>query len=137
LTQKLVAGAKRTPTWLVALRGAESERRQAYLDSGVEIIEVDADQAGHPDLVQALAEFAERGLTRLLAEGGSGISAALLRAGLVDRLVWFRAPSVMGGDGVPAAQPFGVDRLADMARFTRVATAESGDDLMEIYRRRD
>ncbi len=137
LTTKLVADATRVPTWLIAIAGAPSERRQAYLDSGVEIIEVDADSAGHPDMMKAMSALAARGLTRLLVEGGSRVIAALLRHDLVDRIVWFRAPSLIGGDGVPATQAFGVDRIADMARFTRTGVHEAGDDLVEMYRRSD
>ena len=43
--------------------------------------------------------LAERGITRVLVEGGGELAAALLRAGLVDRLAWFRAAAIMGGDG--------------------------------------
>ncbi len=38
---------------------------------------------------------------------------------MVDRIAWFRAPAVMGGDGLPAVQAFGVERLAQMPRFVR------------------
>ena len=40
----------------------------------------------------ALGLLGERGLTRLLVEGGGRLAAALLRAGLVDRLIWLHAP---------------------------------------------
>ena len=138
LTAKLVAGAKQVPTWAVTLAEAASgERRRVFADCGVEIIEVEADAAGHPSMKQALAAFAERGLTRLLVEGGSHIAAAMLNAGVVDRIVWFRAPSMIGGDGIPAVQGFGVDRIADLARFTRVSLQDAGDDVVEMYRRTD
>ncbi len=137
LTLKLVSDAKTVPTWVIALAGANHDRRQAYTDSGVEIIEVDADEAGHPSIAMALTALAERGLTRLLVEGGSRIAAAMLRADLVDRIVWFRAPSLIGGDGIPASQAFGVDRMADLARFTRIGVSDAGDDLVEMYRRSD
>ena len=54
-------------------------------------------------------------------EGGAQVAAALLRAGLVDRIAWFHAPAVMGGDGWPAVQAFGIDRLDAMPRFVRAA----------------
>lgn len=137
LTLKLVSDAKNVPTWVIALAGTNNDRRQAYADSGVEIIEVEADDAGHPSIAKALAALADRGLTRLLVEGGSRIAAAMLRADLVDRIVWFRAPSLIGGDGIPAAQAFGVDRIADLSRFTRTGVSDAGDDLVEMYRRSD
>ena len=56
---------------------------------------------------------------------------------LVDRVEWFRAPMVMGGDGVPAIQPFGVDRLAGAPRFRRTNMRFPGVDLLESLSRDD
>ncbi len=46
---------------------------------------------------------------------------------------WFRSPDIMGGDGVPVAEAFGVDALTDMLTFTRLSTVEAGDDILETY----
>jgi len=135
LTDSLVADARAVPTWLVTLPKGDAARRRAYTDSGVELIDVVPDADGRPDLATLLRLLGGRGLTRVLVEGGSHLAAGLLRAGLVDRIAWFRAPGVMGGDGIPTAAPFGVDRLADMPRFAREAVLETGADLLEIYGR--
>ena len=60
-----------------------------------------------------MAALAARGLTRVLVEGGGALAAALLRARLVDRLVWFQAPLLIGGDGLPAVGALGADALAE------------------------
>ena len=67
-------------------------------------------------------------------EGGGRVTGALLAEGLIDRIVWFRAASVIGGDGTPVAAAFGVDELAAAPRFTRVAVESCGDDVVETYR---
>jgi diaminohydroxyphosphoribosylaminopyrimidine deaminase/5-amino-6-(5-phosphoribosylamino)uracil reductase len=87
------------------------------------------------DLPQAFRALAERGITRVLVEGGAQIAAALLRADLVDRIAWFHAPGVMGADGWPAAQAFGISALAAMPRFVRVASRPVGDDIFTELRR--
>lgn len=133
LVSRLVSGARETPTWIVTLAHPPHERAKAYRDCGVELIEVAADEGGYPDLGKALRELGERGLTRVLVEGGSVLAAALLRRALIDRLVWFRAPRIIGGDGLPAAASLGVDRLDDAPRFRRVSVSEVGADLMETY----
>ncbi|MGQ3030155.1 MAG: RibD family protein, partial [Ferrovibrionaceae bacterium] len=74
---------------------------------------------------------------RVLAEGGASVAAALVRAGLVDRLVWMRAPSLIGADGIAALQGFGVDRLAQAPVWRRIGQEPCGDDLLESYERRD
>jgi diaminohydroxyphosphoribosylaminopyrimidine deaminase / 5-amino-6-(5-phosphoribosylamino)uracil reductase len=74
-------------------------------------------------------------VTRVLAEGGSRVAASLLRDGLVDRLAWFRAPRLLGGDGVPAVAAFGLDRLGDAPGFERDGLVAAGEDVLETYRR--
>lgn len=54
---------------------------------------------GVVDLTQGLRSLAERGLLDVMVEGGPTLAAALLRDGLVNRLVLYLAPSVAGGAG--------------------------------------
>ncbi len=131
LTAKLVASAATVATGIITLRPSDEKRRHAFASAGVEIVEVAADATGRPDLNEALAVLAERGITRLLVEGGSQVAAAFFRARLVDRLVWFRAAAVIGGDGLPAVAAIGVGDLAQSPRFRRLDSVPCGDDTME------
>jgi diaminohydroxyphosphoribosylaminopyrimidine deaminase/5-amino-6-(5-phosphoribosylamino)uracil reductase len=135
LTSKLVATAGRNPTWLITKMGNEPERLRAFAGCGVELVEVPTAGDGKVDLVWVFRELGRRGLTRVLVEGGARIAAALLHQNLVDRLAWFRAPTMLGGDGLAAAVSFGVDRLAAAPRFRRLSVAELGDDLFEYLAR--
>jgi diaminohydroxyphosphoribosylaminopyrimidine deaminase/5-amino-6-(5-phosphoribosylamino)uracil reductase len=135
LTSRLVRTARSVSTLLIALQGADRMRSRAFQDCGVEVIEVPADQAGTIDVVAAAQALGERGITRLMVEGGAHLSASLLQRRLVDRIEWFRAPRLIGGDGIPALVSFGVDRLSDTADFIRIAVRQVGDDVMESYRR--
>ncbi|WP_448189712.1 bifunctional diaminohydroxyphosphoribosylaminopyrimidine deaminase/5-amino-6-(5-phosphoribosylamino)uracil reductase RibD [Azospirillum sp. sgz301742] len=137
LTCKLVRTAKQVPTWIVTRDDCDGLRRQALIDCGVQLVPVACDGSGLPDPVRAMAELAKRGLTRVLVEGGATLAASLLRAGLVDRLEWFRAARVIGGDGVAAVAAFGVDALSQAADFGRVRVRRAGDDLVESYVRRE
>ena len=134
LTAVLVATAATDPTVIIHREGVLPERADAFRAAGVRLIEVPGSEAG-VDLTAALAALGEAGLTRVLVEGGAQIGAALLRAGLVDQLAWFHAPAVMGGDGWPAAQAFGVRDLVDMPRFVRIAERRVGDDMLTEYRK--
>ena len=129
LTTRLVRDAAASPTWVIARKDADRRRRDALEGLGVAVLPVAGDAAG-VDIAAGLALLAERGITRLLVEGGAALAAALLRADLVDRIVWFHAPSVMGGDGLPAAAAWGLAALDDMPRFRRVRAIEVGDDMM-------
>ena len=135
LTSKLVATADRFPTWVVARQDVSDERRRAFEDCGVDVLGIPVDADGYPDMGEMLRAFGDRGLTRVLLEGGGHLAAALFSRDLIDRILWFRAAKMMGGDGLPMATAFGIDHLADMPIFRRQGTRPVGDDLLEIYSR--
>ncbi len=132
LLSKLVASAVETPVWILHRNGADPIRKQALAQAGVRLLEVAGGSSG-VDMEAALQVLAKAGLTRILAEGGASLAAALLRAQLVDRLAWFHAPGILGADGWPAAQAFGIEHLADMPRFKLVAQEQWGDDLLSTF----
>lgn len=135
LTSRLVRSARRVPTWIVTRSDVESVRLKVFRDCGVEVLPVTPDAAGLPDMMQAAAALAGHGITRVLVEGGARLAASALRAGLIDRLEWFRAATVIGGDGLAAVAPFGVDRLADACGFQRTGIRRAGADVVESYAR--
>ncbi|MEJ0045504.1 MAG: bifunctional diaminohydroxyphosphoribosylaminopyrimidine deaminase/5-amino-6-(5-phosphoribosylamino)uracil reductase RibD [Rhodospirillales bacterium] len=134
LMSRLVATAADIPTWILHRDGADPARIEALSGAGVRCIEIAHDAAGI-DPMAALTVLADAGLTAVLAEGGARLAASLLRAGAVDRLAWFAAPSILGGDGLPAVQAMGIDALAEQHRFSRVAQRPVGDDLLTEFRK--
>lgn len=135
LTARVVAEANHVPTWFITLRHGDAARREAFLSCGVELIEVAATPDHVIDMASAFQELGRRGLTRVLVEGGATLAAVLLRAGLVDRLAWFHAPSLIGGDGIPAVAPLGIEKLAEIPRFERVSVEAVGEDVLETLKR--
>jgi diaminohydroxyphosphoribosylaminopyrimidine deaminase/5-amino-6-(5-phosphoribosylamino)uracil reductase len=134
LIAQLVATANDAPVWILHRDGAETERAEALTEAGVRLFEVSHAEMG-VDLAAALQALGDAGLTSVLVEGGAQLAAALLRDGLVDRIAWFHAPAVMGGDGWPAAQAFGISNLTAMPRFARVAERPVGVDMLTELRR--
>ena len=135
LTARLVATARTVPTWMITLDRTHKERVTAFQDAGVIVMTCGPSPTGTVDLSAALRLLGDRGLTRILVEGGSRLAATLLRADLVDALIWFRAPSVMGQDGITAVGGLGVDHLDDLKRFRRVDTRPMGADVMDVFAR--
>ena len=132
LTARLVATARETPTWFLARHGVDHLRKRAFQDTGATVIEADPSDAGI-DPADALTRLGAAGLTRLLVEGGGRIAGSFLRAGLVDRLAWFHAPAIMGGDGWPAVAAFGPGGLDRMPRFVRRSTTPLGVDMLSLF----
>ncbi len=133
LTHDLVRRARQQATWLITRDQADRDRVEAYEGAGVEVMTVGTDAEGRLSLKAALEALGRRGITRVLVEGGGGVAAGLLRLGLVDRLAWFRASRVMGGDGLPAVAGFGLENLADAPAFALTDLARIGNDVLETY----
>ena len=134
-TLRLISEAGDTPIWVVALPSGDPARQAVLADQGVKIIAAEPDAAGGMDLAALLRRLGDEGLTRLLVEGGGILAAALLRLGLIDRLVWMRAPMIIGGDGIPAVAALDFGALANSPRFMLVSSETAGGDLIETYRR--
>ena len=133
-THSLIADAARIPTWAMVAEPLAAGRGEVYRGSGVEVEAVEPDDAGNVDLAAALRALARKGVTSVLAEGGGRIAAALLRARLVDRLVWFRSGLAIGADGVPAVGALGVDMLDAAPHFEKIASRPVGEDVEETWR---
>jgi diaminohydroxyphosphoribosylaminopyrimidine deaminase/5-amino-6-(5-phosphoribosylamino)uracil reductase len=134
LTSKLAQTAAQVPLWLLVRDGVDPARRDAFVGIGAKVIDVTAGAAGI-DLIDGLTALAQEGLTRVLVEGGGQVAASFIRADLVDRIAWFHAPAVMGGDGWPAVQGFGIERLAMMPRFVRTRSIPLGSDMLTELKR--
>ncbi len=90
---------------------------------------------GHVSVARCLSALKRRGVASVLIEGGGQVAASFLRAGLIDRLEWFRAPLLLGGEGRPCVAALALATLADAPRFRRLAVEPCGDDLWERYER--
>ncbi len=126
---KLVQSAPNRRTILITNPGHPAANLERYRTHDVEIVEADGIDA-------ALAALGGQGITRLLAEGGATLAAALIQADRVDRLHWFRAPGIVGGDGLASIGEIGLDALSRMTRFERTGLSSAGGDEVEIYRRK-
>jgi diaminohydroxyphosphoribosylaminopyrimidine deaminase/5-amino-6-(5-phosphoribosylamino)uracil reductase len=132
---RLVQSAGLAPVLIITAPGHPPAAQAPFMAAGADIVTVPAHAAGGLDLPSLLRALGRRGVTRVLAEGGAGLAAALLRQGLVDRLVWFHAPAVMGGDGHPALEGLRLAALSAMPRFRRTAQRALGDDMLSEFER--
>jgi diaminohydroxyphosphoribosylaminopyrimidine deaminase/5-amino-6-(5-phosphoribosylamino)uracil reductase len=120
LTSRLVKTAKRVPT-LVMTDQADAAAVRALEAKGV-IVE------RAPEIVPKLELLHQRGVRSLLVEGGAVVSAALLGAKVVDRLIIFQAPVLLGAGSLPA-----FSGGSGLERFTVIERREFGGDLMTVY----
>jgi diaminohydroxyphosphoribosylaminopyrimidine deaminase/5-amino-6-(5-phosphoribosylamino)uracil reductase len=130
-SSRLANSARDHPAWLLTTR---PEPEGAALEAkGVTLIRLDGGETGRLDIEAALSTLAARGITRLLVEGGAEIAAALLRRHLVDRLIWFQAPLLLGAGGRPAIEALSVDAVADAPVFRRISAEWLASDGVATY----
>jgi diaminohydroxyphosphoribosylaminopyrimidine deaminase/5-amino-6-(5-phosphoribosylamino)uracil reductase len=132
-TSRLATTAHEVPVWLFTRRPAAKTPGRALTGLGVEVIEAGARSDGRLDLGEVLGVLAARGITRVLVEGGAELAAALLRGRLVDRVVWFQAPMIIGGDGRPAVAGLGADTLAEAIALSQGQSAPVAGDTLHHY----
>ena len=135
LAHNLVVGAPEIPTWLFTFSETSqtSERRRAYREAGVKIFDISPDENGYPDLKILVGVLAEKGITRLLIEGGGIIAAAFLKLGLIDEVFWYRSAKIIGNEGLPAIAGLGIERLQDAICMKTHYVERVGEDFVEQY----
>jgi diaminohydroxyphosphoribosylaminopyrimidine deaminase/5-amino-6-(5-phosphoribosylamino)uracil reductase len=133
LTSRLARTAARQPLWIFHAGGADAGRAAALRACGAVLIPCPAGAEGRLDTSAMLGLLAERGLTRLLCEGGGRLAGSLLAARVVDRLVTAVAGLVIGGDGTAGVGALGLARLADAPRFRLVGQRQAGADLFTFW----
>ena len=136
LTSALVAGARETPTWLVTLDGGgERLRRHAYQDCGVEVIEMPAERRGRDRSLQCCcAIWPDKGLTRVLAEGGARLAAALLQRAISSTASRSSAPPASSAATGCRPPPASASRASPSCRCSRrMETVVLGADRLETF----
>lgn len=136
LRSKLIATLGTAPLLIIGAVGADKYARAELEKAGASVALVPGHAKGGVDLDAAFAHlWAERRIARVLVESGGQVAAALIRARLVDKLEWVRAPILLGAEGRPAIDSLELKRLSDAPGFRRVAVREVGADLWESYER--
>jgi diaminohydroxyphosphoribosylaminopyrimidine deaminase/5-amino-6-(5-phosphoribosylamino)uracil reductase len=125
LNSTLVRSARETPV-LVVCWAPDPAHAAALEHAGVQLVHAQT-------LGQALRALFARGIRNLLVEGGAALASALVQEALVDRLIIFRAPVLLGAGALGAFAGVPAARVAEAARWRIVDTARFGDDEMTVY----
>ena len=107
---------------------ADAARGRALVGPGVELIPVPRHARG-VDLVEVLRALGERGVVRLLVEGGAHVHGTFLDLGLADRAAIFIAPRIVGDtDAISFAAGSGVESIEHTWRLVRTRVQSLGPD---------
>ena len=111
-------------------QSCQPENKGVLAQAGAELLELPSVE-GMVDLPSLLKALGKREVTSVLVEGGGELLGSLFDHRLVDKVVAFISPIVIGGvEARMAVAGNGVDKVMDAARLERVRVEKFGEDLM-------
>ncbi|KWV46917.1 bifunctional diaminohydroxyphosphoribosylaminopyrimidine deaminase/5-amino-6-(5-phosphoribosylamino)uracil reductase [Bradyrhizobium macuxiense] len=133
---RLVHSAREIPLWMMTSDMAEAPAAVKLGAAGAQVIRVAA-TASPPglDLPAVLHALAEKGITRLMVEGGARVASSFVAAGLVDEIWLLHGPDTIGDGGVPALDALPLAAITQSPTFRLRASEALGKDSLDIYER--
>ncbi len=137
----IVDGKGRTPlsarlfeepgkTLIAVAKPFDAKKAEDFRRAGAEVVELPA-KHGVIDLADLLSLLGKRQITSVLVEGGNKLFGSLFDSNLVDKILAFISPIIIGGEGAKSAVGGnGVRRVAEALRLNRVRISEFGDDIL-------
>jgi diaminohydroxyphosphoribosylaminopyrimidine deaminase/5-amino-6-(5-phosphoribosylamino)uracil reductase len=135
VSSRLAQTAREVPVWVVGSSDAPSANEQALSAAGAHVLRVPSPD-GRLDISAVLKVLAERGITRLMVEGGPTLAASLVATDLVDEAKLFRSAKMVGADAINALEGLPLGALVDSPRLKRVKSEQVGADALDIFERK-
>jgi diaminohydroxyphosphoribosylaminopyrimidine deaminase/5-amino-6-(5-phosphoribosylamino)uracil reductase len=133
-SSRLLHSARQTPLWVMTSETSEAAAAMRLGAAGAQVIRIHA-AANGLDLPAVLHALSERGITRLMVEGGARVAASFVAAGLADEIWLLRGPDPIGPDGVPALDAMPLGAITQSPTFGVRASETLGKDSLTIYER--
>jgi len=135
-SSRLVHSARETPLWVMTSNLAEAPAAMKLGAAGAQVIRV-ATATTPPglDLAAVLRALSEKGITRLLVEGGARVASSFVAAGFVDEVWLLRGPDPIGADGVAALGALPLTSITKSPNFRVRASKSLQKDTLTIYER--
>ncbi len=133
---RLVHSARETPLWVMTSSLSEAPAAVKLGAAGAQVIRV-ATTAAPPglDLMAVLHALADKGITRLLVEGGARVASSFVAADLVDEIWLLRGPDPIGAEGIAALDALPLSAITELSAFRVRASETLQQDTLTIYER--
>lgn len=130
MTARICAKQDQAKTLIVTTSRASQSRRRPFERAGVEVVSL-SKKKGRVSLQALMTVLGKRGITSVLIEGGSTINAAVLREKLVNHVLFYLAPTLLGGQDAKAViGDRSPERLAQALTLRHVTIRRIGKDMV-------
>lgn len=127
---KVLRQQSESGTIIFCQSSVDPSRRQALEAAGARVIAV-PEKDGRIDLGALMPPLGELGVTSLLIEGGAEVIASALAADIVDKIYFFYAPKILGGDdGVPICRGRGPELMRQCKSVKGLDVRRLGEDVL-------
>ncbi len=122
---------KLAPTWIVTSEMSSKEKAEQLEQAGIRIFY--SGSRSRVDLPEAMKQLAEAGISSILLEGGGKLNGAMLESSLIDKMILFYAPKIIGGIDAPSNFNFdGFSHMQDALQLDELQIERFGDDVCFI-----
>ena len=134
IRSKLFKAADQVPLWVFCSK-SNAQKVQVYKDAGAQIIHNPLDaMTNHLSIEHVLSQLADRGITRLMVEGGPGVIQSFWKAECIDEFVVFQSISKLKDKGIPVIDKIGLESVLNSGHYQLFHKRKLGDDVMKTYR---
>jgi diaminohydroxyphosphoribosylaminopyrimidine deaminase/5-amino-6-(5-phosphoribosylamino)uracil reductase len=133
-TSRLVHSAREVPLWVMTSNTSEAPAVMKLGAAGAQVIRVATAPSGL-DLAAVLHVLADKGITRLMVEGGSRVASSFVAANLADEVWLLRGESSIGSDGVAALDALPLSAITQSPDWQVRASETLQRDTLTIYER--
>ncbi|MFZ5596234.1 MAG: bifunctional diaminohydroxyphosphoribosylaminopyrimidine deaminase/5-amino-6-(5-phosphoribosylamino)uracil reductase RibD [Bacillota bacterium] len=127
---RVIRGPSEAGVIIYTTDGAPPDRVKSLQEAGAVVVSLPS-RGTRVEIAEVFSDLARRELTSVLIEGGGQVHASAIASGAVDKVVWFIAPKLIGGERAPGALGGdGPEKLSGAAVLDRVSVSRAGDDIV-------
>ncbi|KOP63887.1 5-amino-6-(5-phosphoribosylamino)uracil reductase [Bacillus sp. FJAT-18019] len=116
------------PTWILTTEQADATKRSRLEEQGIQVIPCGA--GPRVDLKSGMAKLGQMGMSSILLEGGGTLNGSMLEKKLVDRIIQFIAPKIVGGFDAPGNYMFsGYELMNQAIQLTKLEMERLDDNI--------
>ena len=128
-----VFGMRQRMVTLLCTQLAPKDRLVALQKAGATVTALSADLYGKLDLQAVFSHLGTIGINTILVEAGTGVTTAMLTAGLVDKIYWTQSQYILGADARPVVGALKLVALPPQNLYTQLSSSSIGQDQLHVF----
>lgn len=130
MDSKVLSKGSKAGVILATTSQIQEDKEKQLIDSGIRVIKTEG-KDGRVDLQKLMQELYKLEIDSVLLEGGGTLNAAALESGIVDKVMFFIAPKILGGkDAITPVEGKGIQSMSEALKVKNVSFSKFGEDIL-------